>query len=147
MVWIRFRSFQLHPVVSAERQVSVCASCLTSAADSHMYMPCKCNVSSQSIIGWFSPRQPSPTSPCSCIWGPTKQCLARWSHDPRGNTHDSILQLLLLHAEFHKSGSSPTIILISPRHNFYVRFLKHTLHCVTLFTIPCCCAANVIYCI
>lgn len=48
-------------------------------------MPCKCDVSSQSIIGRPGPRQPCPTSPCSCIWGPIKQCLARWSHDPRGN--------------------------------------------------------------
>lgn len=45
---------------------------------------CECDVSSQSIIARLSPRQPCPTSPCSCIWGPIKQCLARWSHDPWG---------------------------------------------------------------
>lgn len=52
---------------------------------------CKCDVSSQGIIGRLGPRHPCPTSPCSCIWGPIKKCLARWSHDPWGNkalTHD-----------------------------------------------------------
>lgn len=51
----------------------------------HVWRACKCDVSSQSIIGWLSLRQLCPTSPCSCIWGPIKQCLARWSHDPWGN--------------------------------------------------------------
>lgn len=83
-------SFQSTPGVCVHMQ-DLGLSLISAPEDSHMCGICKCDVSSQGIIGQLSPRQPCPTSPCSCIRGPTKQCLACWSHDPRGNnslTHD-----------------------------------------------------------